>query len=92
MKSMNALEARKKFGGMLDEVAEKRQHILILRLNQPLAVLVPYQDYQERFDPAERKHRLLSISNRMDAWRKEHRDQLKGLDSVKMIREIRNSR
>ena len=89
---MNALEARKKFGGMLDEVAQEGRHILILRLNKPLAVLVPYKDYQERLDPAAREKRLLSVFNRMDAWRESHREKLKGLDAVKMIRAVRDSR
>ena len=89
---MNALEARKKFGGMLDEVAQKGRHILILRLNQPLAVLVPYKDYQVHLDPKDRRKKRLSVANRMDRWREDHRDKLKGLDAVKMIREIRNSR
>jgi len=92
MKSMNALEARKKFGGMLDEVGQKGRHILILRLNKPLAVLVPYKDYQERLAPAARKKRILSVASRMDRWREDHRNKLKGLDAVKMIREIRNAR
>ncbi len=92
MKSMNALEARKKFGGMLDEVAQQGQHVLILRLNKPLAVLVPYQDYQARLDKDARDKRRLSVASRMDAWREDHCGKLKGLDAVKMIREIRASR
>ncbi len=92
MQSMNALEARKKFGGVLDEVDQKGHHILILRLNKPLAVLVPYKDYQAHLDPAARKKRLLSVANGMDRWREGHRDKLKGLDAVKMIRDIRHAR
>jgi prevent-host-death family protein len=92
MKSITALEARKRLGGLLDEVAKKGSHILISRVNRPLAVLVPYSDYQQSFDQAARKKRLLSVAERMDALRERHRGKVKGLDAVKIIREIRTSR
>lgn len=92
MKTVTALEARKRLGGLLDEVAKKGSHIVISRMNRPLAVLVPYEEYQKSFDQAERKKRLRLVAERMDAWRERHRDKLKGLDAVKIIREIRDSR
>ncbi len=92
MKSVTALEARKRFGGLLDEVSKKGSHIVISRLNRPLAVLVPYQDYQQSMDQEARRKRLQLVAKRMDAWRERHREKLKGLDAVKIIREIRDSR
>ncbi len=92
MKSITALEARKRLGGLLDEVAKKGTHILISRVNRPLAVLVPYNDYQQNFDQAARKKRLHLVAERMDALRERHRGKVKGLDAVKIIREIRDSR
>jgi prevent-host-death family protein len=92
MKSVTALEARKKFGGLLDEVAKKGTHIVISRVNRPLAVLIPYDEYQQTFDQATRQKRLQRVAERMDALRERHRDKLKGLDTAKIIREIRDSR
>jgi prevent-host-death family protein len=41
MKSLSALEVRKKFGGVLDMVTKDRVPVTICRANKPLAVLVP---------------------------------------------------
>ncbi len=92
MKSITALEARKRLGGLLDEVAKKGNHILISRLNRPLAVLVPYEDYQYSFDKEVRKKRLLLVSQKMDVWRRSLREKVKGIDTTKLIRDIRASR
>jgi prevent-host-death family protein len=91
MKSISALEARKKFGGLLDRVARKGEHILISRVNQPLAVLIPYKDYQENFGPSARREKLLRVADKMDLWRREHQEKVKGLDTTQLIREMRAS-
>ena len=92
MKSITALEARKRLGGLLDEVAKKGNHILISRLNRPLAVLVPYEDYQRSIDKEVRKKRLLRVSQKMDVWRERLHEKVKGIDTTKLIRDIRASR
>lgn len=92
MKSITALEARKRLGGLLDEVAKKGNHILISRLNRPLAVLVPYEDYQCSIDNEVRKKRLLLVAQKMDVWRRRLREKVKGIDTTKLIRDIRASR
>lgn len=92
MKSITALEARKRLGGLLDEVAKKGSHILISRLNQPLAVLVPYEDYQRSIDLETRKKRFLLVAQKMDIWRKRLHEKVKGIDTTQIIRDIRSSR
>lgn len=92
MKSITALEARKRLGGLLDEVAKKGIHILISRLNRPLAVLVPYEDYQHSFDKEVRKKRLLLVAQKMDIGRKRLHEKVKGIDTTQLIRNIRASR
>lgn len=91
MKSISALEARKRFGGLLDQVAKKGEHILICRVNEPLAVLVPYQDYQENFSREGREKKLLPVAQKMDAWRERHRGKIRKLDTTRLIREMRAS-
>jgi prevent-host-death family protein len=91
MKSVTALEARKRFGGVLDEVAEKGSHILISRLNRPLAVLVPYEDYQRYMDHTARKRKLLLVAQKMDVQRERLREKMKGIDTTTLIREMRAS-
>lgn len=92
MKSISVLEARKKLGGLLDEVSKKGSHILISRLNRPLAVLVPYDEYRENLDQTARKKRLQIVADRMDALGERHAAKLKKSDAVKIIRNIRDSR
>lgn len=92
MKSITALEARKRLGGLLDEVAKKGSHILISRLNQPLAVLIPYDDYQQSIDRETRKKRLLLVAHKMDLSRKRLHEKVKGKDTTQIIRDLRSTR
>ena len=91
MKSMSALEARKRFGGLLDEVAKEKSHILISRINRPMAVLIPYEDYQQNFDREARRKRLHAAKERMDNLREHHAKKLGGVIAEDAVRQIRDS-
>ena len=90
MKTMSALEVRKKFGSVLDMVSKKRIPVTISRANKPLAVLVPAQDYKAR--NAGRETRLRLAAEKILEWKKLHTHKLKGINAVKLLRESREKR
>ncbi len=92
MKTINALTFRKKFGSTLDEVHNKKTCIIISRANKPLAVIIPYEDYKEQKEERARERRLRLAASKINKWRKKHAQQLKGLNSVEIIRKMRAER
>lgn len=90
MKTMSALEVRKKFGSVLDMVSKKGIPVTISRANKPLAVLVPVQDYKAR--NAGRETRLRLAAEKIVEWKKTHAHKLKGVNAVKLLRESRDER
>ncbi len=94
MKTINALTFRKKFGSTLDDVHNKKAHIIISRANKPLAVIIPYEDYKEQKEERERERerRLRLAASKINKWRSRHAQQLKGLNSVEIIRKMRAER
>lgn len=92
MKMVSALVVRKRFGSILDEVAKGKQPIAITRANRPLVVMEPYEEYEARTDEVVRRGRLLEVTRRMDEWTKRNAKYLKGFDTVKVIRQMRDSR
>ena len=92
MKTINALTFRKKFGSTLDDVHNKKTHIIISRANRPLAVIIPFEDYKELKEEKERGRRLRIAASKIDQWRKKHIKQLKGLNSTEIIRQMREER
>jgi len=93
MKTLGALTVRKKFGSVLDEVANKKIHIAITRVNNPLVVMLPIDDYEKMMSvEKERKMRLGQVADKLNNWRLLHKDNLKGMDSTAIIREMRENR
>ncbi len=92
MKTINALTFRKKFGSTLDDVHNKKTHIIISRANRPLAVIIPFDDYKELKEEKEREKRLRLAASRIDQWRKKHIKQLEGINSAEIIRQMREER
>lgn len=89
MRTINALTFRKKFGSTLDEVHKKKTHVIISRANRPLAVIIPYEDYKNLKEENERERRLRVAASKIDQWRKKHVRQVNNLNSVKIIRQMR---
>lgn len=92
MKTLQALQVRKRFGGVLDEVVKKGEPVVIERTGKPLVVMVPFEQYQAEHDQMARRERLRKVFAEMDQWAKRNAEALKGFDPVKAIREIRDSR
>jgi len=90
MKTVSALEMRKKFGSVLDMVTNQGIPVTICRADKPLAVLVPIEDYRSK--SLGREHRLRRAAERIDEWKKRHAKKLKGLDVTKILRESRAER
>jgi prevent-host-death family protein len=90
MKTMSALEVRKKFGSVLDMVSKKGIPVTISRANKPLAILVPAQGYKAiNFG---RESRLRLASEKIVEWKRLHAQKIKGVDVVKLLRESREER
>jgi prevent-host-death family protein len=92
MKTLTALDLRKKLGSILDSVAEKHEPVTITRANKPLAVIISADEYQEKVLKGDRGRKLKELSTQMDAWKKEHRNATAGVDVVKAVRNVRERR
>ncbi len=92
MKHIQALQVRRRFGGVLDEVVKQREPIVIERAGRPLVVLVPFDQYQAEHDLTVRRERLQQGAAKMDRWAARNAKALAGFDPVKAIRESRSSR
>ncbi len=90
--TVSALEMRKKFGSLLDRVAQKGSHITILRGDKPLAVLIPAKEYKEKFQKADRLKKIEEFFSEIEEWQKKNKIRVSQKDAVDAIREMRNSR
>jgi prevent-host-death family protein len=92
MKTVTALDLRKKLGSVLNSVADKHEAVTITRANKPLAVIISADEYEEKVLKSVRGQKLKELSSRMDAWKREHRKETVRIDVVKAIREARERR
>lgn len=92
MKTMTALDLRKKLGSVLNDVSKKGEQVIISRANKPLAVMISVEEYEEKVLKKNRERRLRKISVEMDRWKKRHLKETADIDIVKAVREIREGR
>ena len=92
MKHVQALQVRKRFGGVLDDVVKRQEPIVIERAGRPLVVLVPFDQYQAEHDVTIRRQRLQHVAAKMDQWAARNAKALADFDPVKAIRENRSHR
>lgn len=88
MKTVSALEVRKRFGAILDEAAAGEQ-IVIERAGQPVAALVPLSDLHEITPERRRERRLEAIA---EIRRLAHEHPIDIPDPVALIRQMREER
>lgn len=88
MKTVSALEVRKRFGAILDEAAAGEQ-IVIERAGQPIAALVPLRDLYEVTPETRRARRLEAIA---EMQRLAHEYPIDIPDPVALIRQMREER
>ncbi|HUO78484.1 MAG TPA: type II toxin-antitoxin system Phd/YefM family antitoxin [Thermodesulfovibrionales bacterium] len=91
MKTLTALDLRKKLGSVLDDVSMKGEEVIISRGNKPLAVIISVDEYEEKIQKKHREKRLVDVAASMDRWKKKHLKETK-IDTVKGVREIREGR
>jgi prevent-host-death family protein len=95
MRTISALELRKKLGQILDAAAAG-ERIVIERDRRPLAMLVPVEDGQ-RLDesPAEEQRRFEAALQRLDEFRermaREYPESVDRPDAATLIRQDRDS-
>ncbi len=92
MKTVTALDLRKKLGSVLNDVSKKGEQVMISRANKPLAVLISLDEYEEKVLNKNRERKLEEISTKMDRWKKRHFEETVNIDIVKVIREVREGR
>jgi len=92
MKTVTALDLRKKLGSVLNDVSKKGEQVIISRANKPLAVLISIDEYEEKVLRKNRERKLKEISAEMDRWKKKHLKEVADIDTVKVIREVREGR
>ncbi len=93
--TVTALEMRKKFGGILDRVVKKGDHVTIMRGNVALAVLIPVKEHQSQCLDRDRPRRVEEFFSEIAAWKKKHPAAARRMakeDSVKIIRKMREKR
>ena len=91
MKTISALELRKKLGTVLTEISQQKEPVVISRANKPMAVIISVEDFEEKVLRKNREGRLKKISIRMDEWKKGHQLETRHIDTVQAVRDIRNS-
>ena len=91
---VTAIEMRRKFGGILDRVVQKGEHITIMRGNRPLATLVPAQEHQRQCSSQSRLKDFNEALAELDEWKKRNEGRIKKsrINSTQMIRKMRDSR
>ena len=90
MKRLSALEVRKKFGSVLDLVAQQRVPVTITRGGKPLVVMISADEYQAM--KGGRQAQLGLAIERVSEWRARHARRLRGVNVVRLVRESRNER
>ncbi len=88
MRTVSALDVRKRFGAILDEAAGGEQ-IVIERAGQPIAALVPLSDLREVSADARRHVRLDAIA---EVKRLAHEYPIDIPDPAALIRQMREER
>jgi prevent-host-death family protein len=92
MKTITALDLRKKLGSILNDVSRKKEQVVISRANKPLAVMISIDEYEEKILKKNREQKLKEISFKMDEWKKSHQKETARIDVVKAFREMREKR
>ena len=90
MRTVTALEVRKRFGSILDLVVERRIPVAITRGHRRLVAMVPAEEYEAR--RLGRESRLRLATEKIGSWKRRHARTLSGLDPTRLVREMRDAR
>lgn len=92
MKTLTALDLRKKLGSILDDVSKRKEQVIISRANKPLAVMISIDEYEEKVLKKNREKKLKAVWLKLLKWKKQHKKEITHLDVVRVLRQIRESR
>lgn len=92
MKMLNALSVRKRFGSIIDEVCQDGEPVVITRANNPLVVMISYDEYGRLMNKQVGEKKLRLVAQQIKQWSNEHEQVLQGLNAVDMIREVRQGK
>jgi len=93
MITINALKIRTKLGSILDSVAEKGDTYIVERMGKPMAVIVPYQNFDFKDQELKkRKERIQKTIDSINYWRKKNVKKYWTTDSAIIIRRMRDQR
>ncbi|RKX47462.1 MAG: hypothetical protein DRP64_00900 [Verrucomicrobia bacterium] len=89
MKTMSAMEVRKHFGAVMDEVRLKSETVVLERAGKPIALIEPYRAERAKDGTAQKRMRLDALarlkglgadsprSGDLDGWLERERDSWK---------------
>ena len=93
MITINALKVRTKLGGILDNVAKKGEHYIIERMGKPMAVIIPYQNFDLKTQESKkRQERIQKAINSINLWREKNSAKFSKEDSAQIVRRMRDQR
>ena len=88
METVNEKILHSNLNGILDRIAREQISTLITKDEQPVAVILPYEIYQQWI--VTREKRLRQVYQGLKTWTTKHSDVLTGLDSAQLVREERD--
>ena len=93
MNEIPALQFRRRFGEVLDEVVRTGRPVTVTRANKPLVVVVPAEGYRAGGGArAVREGRLRLAAERLAEWKARHASRLRSFDPVDLVRRDRSGR
>lgn len=93
--TITAIEMRRKFGSILDQVVQEGAHITIMRGSKALATLIPAEEHERQCSREGRARTLEEVLGDLEAWKKKHNTQIRKMsqmDTTALIRQMRNAR
>jgi len=90
MEKVSQQTLSKKVNEVSKHISEKQIPTLVTMDDQPALVILPYETYQQLLDAREESLRI--VYERIQKRVIDNSEILKGLDSVKLVREMRNNR
>ena len=93
--TVTAIEMRRKFGGILDRVVQKGEHITIMRGSRALATLIPVQEHVLQCSSKDRIKTIEEALAQMEEWKKRNPRKAKRMAREKaedIVRKMRDTR
>lgn len=93
--TITAIEMRRKFGSVLDQVAREGAHITIMRGSRALATLIPAAEHEQHCTAEGRARTLEEALGELEEWKRKNAAKVVCMsqeDTTALIRKMRESR